>query len=68
MKALNAPRLLAILLVIAFAASAAGETASQSTPACPECGSNEYVVPIVYGYPSEELFEAADRGEVCLGG
>lgn len=25
-------------------------------------------VPIAYGYPSSELFEAAERGEVVLGG
>lgn len=33
---------------------------------CPIC--NGKVVPIVYGEPSCELFEAAERGEVVLGG
>ncbi|WP_156251507.1 hypothetical protein [Pseudactinotalea terrae] len=34
---------------------------------CPECGSGD-VVEIVYGMPGPELFEAAERGEVVLGG
>lgn len=34
--------------------------------ACPKCGGK--VVKIIYGEPTEELFEAADRGEVILGG
>ena len=34
---------------------------------CPECNNDE-VVPIVYGYPSEEMCEAAERGEISLGG
>ncbi len=34
---------------------------------CPKCGSNE-VIPIVYGYPSEELFLRAEAGKVKLGG
>ena len=33
---------------------------------CPRCGSPG--VPILYGYPSDEMFEAADQGEVALGG
>ena len=36
-------------------------------PKCPECGSAE-VVRIVFGYPTSEMFEASDRGEVELGG
>jgi hypothetical protein len=36
------------------------------TATCPRCGSAG--IPIVYGLPSHELFEAADRGEVALGG
>ncbi len=36
------------------------------SPTCPRCGSAS--IPIVYGLPSGELFEAADRGEVALGG
>ncbi len=34
---------------------------------CPECGAVA-VVPIAYGHPVVETFEAADRGEVMLGG
>lgn len=33
---------------------------------CPKCGGK--VVNIVYGMPSNELFEQAERGEVVLGG
>lgn len=33
---------------------------------CPKCGKN--LVEIVYGMPAPELFEAAERGEVILGG
>lgn len=33
---------------------------------CPKCGGK--VVKIIYGEPTEELFEASDRGEVILGG
>ncbi len=36
-------------------------------PPCPTCGSAG-VVRIVYGYPAPETFEAADRGEIALGG
>jgi hypothetical protein len=34
---------------------------------CPACGS-EAAVRIVYGYPSTEGREAAERGEIALGG
>lgn len=33
---------------------------------CASCG--EAMTPVVYGYPSGELFDASDRGEVVLGG
>jgi hypothetical protein len=33
---------------------------------CPRCGSAS--IPIVCGFPAPELFAAADRGEVALGG
>ncbi len=39
---------------------------ASETASCPRCGSP--AVPIVYGLPAGELFEAADRGEVVLGG
>ena len=35
--------------------------------ACPKCGSLD-VVRILYGYPMPETFEAAERGEIALGG
>lgn len=38
-----------------------------AAPPCPTCASTA-VVPIVYGYPDEELFRAADRGEAEVGG
>lgn len=39
----------------------------RSRPVCPKCGSKE-VVRIVYGLPSPELMEEANRGKVALGG
>lgn len=33
---------------------------------CPKCGGK--VVKIIYGEPTEELFESSDHGEVILGG
>src|ERR1700675_1315666 len=35
---------------------------------CPRCGVVATMVPIVFGFPSPETFEAADRGEVAIGG
>ncbi len=40
---------------------------TRTRPVCPECGSDS-VIPIMYGYPSAKGFEAAERGEVALGG
>jgi hypothetical protein len=34
---------------------------------CPECGSLD-IIPIVYGYPGEEMMEAAKQGKIALGG
>jgi hypothetical protein len=34
---------------------------------CPQCGGRR-LIPIAYGLPGPELFEAAERGEVILGG
>lgn len=34
---------------------------------CPRCGSTD-VAPILYGLPAQDAFEAAQRGEVVLGG
>jgi hypothetical protein len=36
-------------------------------PECPDCHSDD-VVPILYGYPSTQAYEAAARGELLLGG
>jgi hypothetical protein len=33
---------------------------------CSECG--KPVVPVAYGFPGPEMFEAAERGEIVLGG
>jgi hypothetical protein len=40
---------------------------TKERPACPECHAKD-TVPIVYGFPSYDTFEAADRGEVAIGG
>jgi hypothetical protein len=42
-------------------------TEMKKKPTCPSCAATD-LVPIVYGYPDSELFEAADRGEVAIGG
>lgn len=36
-------------------------------PSCPACRAAE-VIPIAYGFPGPPLMEAADRGQVALGG
>lgn len=38
-----------------------------ATPHCPECGSHD-TREIVYGIPTPQLYEGAERGEVALGG
>lgn len=35
---------------------------------CPICKKKDQVVDILYGFPSEEMFEASDRGDIMLGG
>ena len=35
---------------------------------CPKCGRSDAVVSIVYGYPTFETQQAADRGEISLAG
>jgi len=42
-------------------------SAAPRKPKCPYCDGSD-LVEIVYGLPGEELQEAADRGEVQLGG
>ena len=41
--------------------------AKRTAESCPKCGS-AWVVPIAYGFPDEETFAAAGRGEVEPGG
>jgi hypothetical protein len=46
------------------------ESEQLEPPACPECGAQN-TVPVMYGYPSQETFEAVERGEipwVAIGG
>lgn len=38
----------------------------QQPPACATCG--ERLLPIAYGYPGLDMWEAAERGEIVLGG
>ena len=38
------------------------------TPTCPKGHHTDSIIPIVYGYPSEELFTQSDSGMVALGG
>lgn len=42
-------------------------TTERSARRCPRCGSAE-AVPILYGMPTGDAFEAAERGEIALGG
>jgi hypothetical protein len=37
-----------------------------TNPRCPTCGARG--IPLVYGYPDDGLMEAAERGQVDLGG
>ena len=37
-------------------------------PTCSNCGATGEPLPVVFGYPTEEAFEAAARGELELGG
>jgi hypothetical protein len=42
------------------------KTAARKKP-CPKCGSLD-VVPILYGYPTDESMEVAEKGLIALGG
>ena len=35
---------------------------------CPRCGNYAPMIPMVFGLPTTETFEAAERGDVVLGG
>ena len=39
---------------------------TEGHPTCPECGGK--FLPIIYGYPGPKMIEAAEKGEVLLGG
>lgn len=41
-------------------------TAEERAKRCPRCG--EPMLPILYGYPSAETMDAAQRDEIALGG
>lgn len=41
-------------------------TSSAAQDTCSGCG--QPLVPIAYGYPGPEMWEAAERGEIVLGG
>ena len=36
--------------------------------ACPHCGKPLKVIPVVYGYPAPEAFDAEQRGELVIAG
>lgn len=40
----------------------------RNQPDCPQCGRGPHVVPIVYGLPTSEGFEADRAGGIRLGG
>ena len=42
-------------------------TTTTTLPPCPACGAVE-AIRIEYGYPSHEMAEAEERGEIRLGG
>jgi len=39
-----------------------------TSPKCPFCLRNEEVIPIVYGYPSEDTFKKDQEGKIKIGG
>jgi hypothetical protein len=41
-------------------------TPPASAPSCPTCGQDG--VPIAYGLPSVQMWEAAEAGQIALGG
>ncbi len=60
--------LLLVLLILALTIlTACKDPETGDELICPECGSED-VIPIAYGKPGAELAEAAERGEVFLGG
>ena len=43
------------------------ECASIEKPQCPQCGSTEHVIPIIYGKPTQELLDEWAKYEIVLG-
>lgn len=43
-------------------------TAENKTGICPDCNKEDTVVKIVYGEPSQDLLDKADKGKIALGG
>lgn len=37
-------------------------------PACPNCGNEDKVVPVIYGSTTPEMAERSARGEIRIGG
>ena len=44
------------------------DMSAPASAACPRCGAFAPMLPIVFGLPMAETFEAAERGEIALGG
>jgi hypothetical protein len=40
---------------------------TETNPICPECGARAGI-PIAYGYPSGNMLEKSEAGEIVLGG
>ena len=58
-----------ILLVCGiFAMSLPGSYAGDAADACPRCHLTGMRLPVVYGEPTVEMHQAAQRGEYILGG
>ena len=41
---------------------------NERTEKCPKCQKSDQVIPIMFGFPGPEMLEAAERGEIKLGG
>jgi hypothetical protein len=48
--------------------NAKGGNGKKRRAVCPYCRENDEVIPILYGFPTPEGFEKAERGEVYIGG
>ena len=61
--------LLSLVALVAVGQITCADANAEEYPGavCPECSSDDGVL-IVYGYPGEEMCEAAENGEISLGG